>query len=217
MRAIAPTEKLRDADRSRVAILDAAERLFAERGFDGASLSDIGAAAGLSRATPSYFFGSKEQLYRAVLERVFADRQAATLAALEPVRAWCEGDGDLGALRRALAAATEGYLGFLLDRPAFSRFIMWEELAGARRLRAATRSSDAMQRTFGALRAVADRRGLRAFAVEDAVLLFVTLTYAPAAHRTTMLAGVGRELDTAAGRSHHVELVADQMMRLVAG
>jgi AcrR family transcriptional regulator len=62
----------RDADRSRADILDAAERLFAARGFDVVTMAEIGAAAGLSRGTPGYFFGHKEQLYRVVLERAAA-------------------------------------------------------------------------------------------------------------------------------------------------
>jgi AcrR family transcriptional regulator len=81
--------RARDAERSRAAILDAAERLFAERGLD-ASLGEIGAAAGLSRGTPSYFFGSKEQLYAAVIERVFADRERIVAAACEPLLAWAQ-------------------------------------------------------------------------------------------------------------------------------
>ncbi len=62
----------RDADRSRSDILDAAERLFAAEGFEAVTMADIGAAAGLSRGTPGYFFGQKEQLYRVVLERAAA-------------------------------------------------------------------------------------------------------------------------------------------------
>ena len=71
----------RDATRSRRAILEAAERLFADRGFEGTSLGAIAAAAGLSRGTPSYFFGNKEELYRAVLEQLFAEREVAVRAA----------------------------------------------------------------------------------------------------------------------------------------
>ncbi len=62
----------RDADRSRAQILDAAERLFAERGFEGVTLAQIGAGAGVSRGTPGYFFGTKNDLYREVLRRAAA-------------------------------------------------------------------------------------------------------------------------------------------------
>ena len=64
--------RTRDAERSRAAILDAAERLFAAYGYHATSLQDVGDAAGVSRGTPSYFFRSKEGLYRAVLDRAFS-------------------------------------------------------------------------------------------------------------------------------------------------
>ena len=64
-------DKERNAARSREAILDAAEELFALHGYDGTSLNQVGTQAGVSRGTPGYFFGSKEALYQAVLERCF--------------------------------------------------------------------------------------------------------------------------------------------------
>ena len=62
----------RDADRSRAHILDAAEQLFAERGFDAVTMAQIGAGAGVSRGTPGYFFGTKRDLYQEVLRRAAA-------------------------------------------------------------------------------------------------------------------------------------------------
>ncbi len=50
-------------------ILDAAEQLFAERGFDGASLRSITAVAGVNLAAVNYHFRCKEDLVRAVLSR----------------------------------------------------------------------------------------------------------------------------------------------------
>jgi AcrR family transcriptional regulator len=213
----APVEKIRDAARSREAILDAAERAFSELGFDGASLSEIGAAAGLSRGTPSYFFGSKDELYGAVLERVFAGRQQAAVEAFAPVRAWAEGGGDLAALRRALSQATERYMRFLLERPAFVRLLVWEELAGGARLQAPRPRNTAMQEAFDALRKAGRKQGLRAFDVDDAVLLFVSLTFGVLAHRFTLMRAIGRELEDPAARRRHGKLVDEQMMRLLAG
>src|SRR5688500_7134829 len=106
MAATAPTAKTRDASRTRAAILDAAEHLFSRRGFAAVSLNEIAEAAGVSRATPSYFFGSKEALYVAVLERVFADRQTAARSAFEPLEAWARGESSLS-LRDVLERAVD--------------------------------------------------------------------------------------------------------------
>ncbi len=50
-------------------ILDAAESLFMEHGFEATSLRSITAAAGVNLAAVNYHFGSKEELFQAVLTR----------------------------------------------------------------------------------------------------------------------------------------------------
>ena len=50
-------------------ILDAAEGLFMERGFEATSLRQITAAAGANLAAVNYHFGSKDELFEAVLTR----------------------------------------------------------------------------------------------------------------------------------------------------
>ena len=50
-------------------ILLAAEKLFAEHGFDATSTRALAAEAGVNIAMISYYYGSKEQLFRALLER----------------------------------------------------------------------------------------------------------------------------------------------------
>jgi TetR/AcrR family transcriptional regulator len=208
--------RTRDADRSREAILAAAERLFSTRGYAGTSLGDIAQATGLSRATPSYFFGAKDELYAAVLERVFADRHTATERAFAPVRAWCEESrARAPALARALAEAADGYLRFLLARPAFVALVMREELDGGGRLASRPGSSTAMRDAFTMLRRAGRHRGLRAFDVDDAVLVFVALTYAPASHGATLMAALGRDLADDAVRRRHVTLVGRQTAALL--
>jgi TetR/AcrR family transcriptional regulator len=193
--------------------VDAAEALFAERGYAGTSLGDIGDRAGLSRGTPSYFYGSKEQLCVAVLERVFAAREEATAAAFAPLHAWVD-SGD-GTLERALTRAVEGYMAFLLARPTFVRLIEWEELEGGQRLQATPRASRAIEDAFAAARAAARRRGLRAFRVDDAVLLFVSLTFSPLAQTSTFMATLGRDLTDRATLRRHVRFVVAQLRHVL--
>ena len=206
----------RDAERSREAILAAAAKLFAERGYDAASLNDIGAAAGLSRGTPGYFFGSKEQLYRDTLQRAFHERHAATEAAFAPVVAWCESDAGLEDLRDALTEAARGYMDFLAAEPAFTQLVLREELDRGTRLRALPGTSTAMHDAFSAVHRVARRRGLRAFAVEDAGFLFIGLTFTPFAFDDTFMRALDRDLSRPADRRHHVRLAVDGLMHLLA-
>jgi AcrR family transcriptional regulator len=212
-----PSDRLRDAARTRKSILEAAEVLFADRGYEGASLSEIGAAAGLSRSTPSYFFGSKEELYTAVLDRAFAARQAETRAAFAPVHAWCDGAGGPAELRSALTHAVAHYLDFLGDHPRFTRLILGEELDGGERLRRRNQPSTAMEDAFSALRAAGTHRGLTEFTVADAVLLFVGVTFTAALLQNTLMRSLDRNLSRQDDRQAQVELAVGQLMHLVTG
>ena len=121
---VAPRDKERNPARSRELILDAAERLFAEHGYAATSLTDVGNGAGLSRATPGYFFGSKAELYRAVLDRCFeAVRQAVRVGR---DRALASGQSpDV-----ILAGAVSDYFDFVGVRPNLVRLIQREALSG---------------------------------------------------------------------------------------
>ncbi|MDC0743869.1 TetR/AcrR family transcriptional regulator [Polyangium mundeleinium] len=64
-----PTRQ-RDADRTRSAILDAARTLFSTRGFTNTGVREVAELAGVNSALVGRYFGSKEGLYRATLERI---------------------------------------------------------------------------------------------------------------------------------------------------
>jgi AcrR family transcriptional regulator len=213
--AVEPQGKIRDAARSRAAILAAAEELFSERGFDGTTLSEIGAAAGLSRGSPNYLFGSKDRLYAEVLSGLFAARQEATKRAFERVVAWSENDGGPAELRKALSSAAGGYMRYLVEHPSFVALIMREELAEGGRVRAASGSSTAMVDAFAAVRRAGQGRGVQPFRVEDAVLLFVALTFTPVSYRNTLLPAVGVEVSTPAGIRRQAKLAVDQLMHFL--
>ena len=53
------------------AILQAAEKVFAEAGFGGATMQLIADMAGLPKANLHYYFATKEDLYRRVVQNIF--------------------------------------------------------------------------------------------------------------------------------------------------
>ena len=64
-------------------ILDTAERLFGEKGYDATSLRQVIAAAGVNLAAVHYHFGSKEELLDALVLRRVAPVNAARIAMLD--------------------------------------------------------------------------------------------------------------------------------------
>jgi AcrR family transcriptional regulator len=60
-----------DRDTTKELILDTAERLFAERGLDAASVRDITGAAGVNLGAITYHFGTKQRLIAAMFNRHF--------------------------------------------------------------------------------------------------------------------------------------------------
>jgi AcrR family transcriptional regulator len=66
---VIPLGDMHGAQATKARILDAAEALFMEHGFEATSLRLITAAAGVNLAAANYHFGSKEELFQAVLTR----------------------------------------------------------------------------------------------------------------------------------------------------
>ena len=174
----------RDPQRSRAAILDAAERLFAGLGYDATSLNAVGAAAGVSRGTPGYFFGSKAELYQAVLDRCFGEVRDAVRAGR--VRALSSSrNGD-----EILAGAVSDYFDFLAARPNFVRLIEREALSRGGHLEGEAHLTAGQE----ALAAISDELGLDATPSGDAsqlLLSVIALCWFPLVHARTVAPAVG--------------------------
>lgn len=99
-------------------ILGAAEVLFAQRGFDGASLRQLTTAAGVNLAAVNYHFGSKENLVNEVFRRRMDEMTATRLDQLEKARR--DHPGDLAAV---LAAFVEPALAMAQDRQSGGAFV----------------------------------------------------------------------------------------------
>ncbi len=86
-------------------ILDAAERLFSERGFNGTSMRDITGVADANLAAVNYHFGSKERLLEEVFARRVLPLNARRMALLEDLEAhYPQGIPDVSLIVRCYVA-----------------------------------------------------------------------------------------------------------------
>jgi TetR/AcrR family transcriptional regulator len=108
----APVRRRSSGLQTRAAIVAAAERHFAERGFEAARLEDIAADVGIRRAAIFYHFGDKQELYDAVLDEVFAHGIAAM-----PTR---------GSAVERLEGSLIGWIEYVAQRPSVARLILRE-------------------------------------------------------------------------------------------
>jgi AcrR family transcriptional regulator len=169
----------RDGARTREAILAAAEDLFARQGFDATTMQQIAAAAGVARATPSYFFRTKAALYDAVLARAVARAQTAI------ARAYDARDGS-GTPGDAVDAYVDALVSFFSSDHVFVCLIQRESLGDGSRV----------SEFFG--RFVADAVAALAPAATEAgvapqrlVLDLVALCWYPFAHEHTLVPALG--------------------------
>jgi AcrR family transcriptional regulator len=115
--------KAPEANRAR--ILAAATTEFAARGFKGASMDAITARTQTTRALINYYFGSKERLYLAVLERVYAEiREAENELELEHL-------APVDAIRRIVEFTYDYYV----EHEYFVRLVVAENQARGRHMK----------------------------------------------------------------------------------
>ena len=118
------TQRAEAAEASKKAILAAAEALFAEKGYEATSLQEICDLAGVTRGLPNYFFGSKEALYRCVLERAMVRGQALVTFLREQVASPSASAEEI--LRIAIGRLFDDFVA----HPTFIRLTEWEALQG---------------------------------------------------------------------------------------
>ncbi|MHC4566144.1 MAG: CerR family C-terminal domain-containing protein, partial [Planctomycetota bacterium] len=101
-------------------LLDSAEQLFAERGFDGTSIRDLAAAAGCNIASVNYYFGGKEKLYVEIWRRHLLLLRDTRIAGIDKVLSESGGKPDLEDLLRSFAYS---FIGPLVDESGGPRLI----------------------------------------------------------------------------------------------
>jgi AcrR family transcriptional regulator len=104
-------ERVRDAERTKRKLLDAALSEFAANGYDGARVGEIAARAGVNKQLISYYFGGKEGLFRAM------------------TREWLDDERDQAGPDVPAGEALRWYLRDNLKDPRIGRLAMWQALS----------------------------------------------------------------------------------------
>jgi AcrR family transcriptional regulator len=111
-------KRIRDSERSREDILNAAEQEFAEKGIYGARVDEIAAKANINKRMIYEYFGNKEELYKIVLIKAYSRLGQKEIHLLS------EEIGTVEAIKRIIVL----YFEFLRDNPTYVNLILWENL-----------------------------------------------------------------------------------------
>jgi AcrR family transcriptional regulator len=202
-----PGERVRDAARTRAEILDVATQEFARGGYDGTRVDEIAARTRTTKRMIYYYFGGKEQLFTAVLERAYgvireAERQL-DVEHLDPV----------AAIRRLAELTFDHHE----RHPDFVRLVGIENIHGAVHIaaseelgRIASPALDVIRRILAA----GQERGLFTTGV-DAVDLHAVISsfcFFRVANRHTFGALFGRDLVDPARREHYRTMLGDMVI-----
>lgn len=97
-------------------VLRVAQALFAERGYRGTSLRDISSRIGIKAPSLLHHFSSKDELYLAMLDRIFTRLEEAVESLV----------AGRGSRQQRMRVAIEDSIDFIASHPDFSR-IVWNE------------------------------------------------------------------------------------------
>lgn len=204
----APVRRRRDAQATRERILKAAAVEFAQHGFAGARGDRIAQRARSSERMVYYYFGSKDGLYRVVLEAAYASlRDAESAVQLDP-------DDPAVALEQFCRFVWRYYA----DHPGFISVLNTENLHRARHLRKSGRLAELVGPVVGLLsRLLAQGQARGVFRADvDPVDLYVAIAglgYFRLSNRHTLSAVLGRDMVEPAG----LERYWTEAARMVSG
>lgn len=195
------------SQRTRDRILEAATHEFAERGFDGGRMDEIALRAGIAKNVVYYYFGSKDDLFSAVLERTYeairARQRDLHLRGMDPV----EG------MRQLVVFTGRIWSQF----PHFQRLLHSENLHGGRHVA----RSERIPRLYNPLMDTLQDLLARGHAAgvfrgdADPVDLYISITSLSAhyvAHQHTFAAIFGKRLMTPARLKQRLDHAADMVL-----
>ena len=199
-RAAGSKTRRRDPEGTRRRILEAATREFSSKGIGGARTDAIARAAGTNERMLYYYFGSKDLLFRAVLEEAY-------LALVE-----AESQLKLHGLQplEGFRVLVEFIWNYYLDHPELIRLVNTENLHEARHLKMSPRAPELVSPMIEAIARLL-RRGQADGSIRpglDPVQCYITIAaigYFFLSNRHTLQTVLQRDLGTQEARRAHLE------------
>ena len=206
-----PATRVNDAEASRADILAAATREFSEKGLSGARVDSIADRTKINKRMIYYYFGSKEGLYRAVLERSYGhirmSESAVELDSLPPEEA----------LRQHVRLTFD----YHNMHPDFVRLVMNENIHQAAHIGELASIRTRNRAVIKTLRTLIDR-GVSAGAFRNDIepvelhMSISALCFYNVSNRYTFSKIFERDMTSAAAVAARREVVVDMIMRWVA-
>ncbi|WP_143413124.1 TetR/AcrR family transcriptional regulator [Haematobacter genomosp. 1] len=196
------------AEATRADILANAKLAFMSNGFDGTSVNEIARNTQTSKRMIYYYFGSKDGLYRAVLEDAYSQASQARsldrLDLLEPVEA----------LKAYAARAFDNHY----QNPDFVRLVMAENLNQARTLRDSPAISERTQRSLGYLDDVLTRGKQSGVFRQDCdlvdlYLVIISLSFYSISNQSTVAISLGIDMADPAQLDRRRALIVENALR----
>ncbi len=199
-------KRVRDSVQSRKDILDAAEILFAEKGLYGTRVDDIADKASINKRMIYEYFGCKEELYKAVLVKVYGKLTEKEIGLLS------EDISCIEAIRKIIVL----YFEFLRDTPTYVNLILWENLNKGKYIEELDLSS-VKDAAFEMLRRVIKRgkdEGVfrKEADTEQVILSLLTYTFAYFSNRYTLSKLLSRNLYDEDNTKKRVQSVTEMFL-----
>jgi TetR/AcrR family transcriptional regulator len=119
-----------DAAGAQEAILNAAEEVFAEHGFDGARIDTIAKASGYNSSLIFHYFGDKLNLYAEVVKHADREMTEFQLSMFAPLLEDETIASNPQAFKAILVGIVTALFDYLVAHPRLMRMILWEQAEG---------------------------------------------------------------------------------------
>lgn len=201
----------RDAERSRRQILDAALVEFSEKGFSGARIDTIAAAAGVSKPMIYSYYGDKDDLYAAALREAYIQIRA--------------GEQELDLEHRPPEQAIRALVSFTLNhfrsKPWFISMLNTENLHGGKTVRKIHDASEIQSRLVQELEKILQRGQQQGIFREgiDPVDLYITiasLCYFPISNAHTLRVVFNKPVDEDGWLDQRRQDAEDMILRFLS-